>query len=721
MAMGLQHYPKSVADAPRRVTAPSFRYLFYGGLLLVSLFAFLALYLGLIAGAGWLVYFSCVFPIPVDRYALLGKVAAIIGSGMLFLFLVKGLFKRHRTDLSQLTEISEREQPELYAFIRRLCRELKAPFPSRIFTSPEVNAAIIYDSSLVNLILPVKKHLLIGLGLANVLNMSEFKAVLAHEFGHSTQSSFASYVGIVNQVITDLVLGRDALDELLDDLRRSDPRIAIFAHLLALVLWLLRQLLAGAFLLVTLVRMAFTRQREFQADRVAVSVCGSDAVVHGLFKSDFAAAALGVAIRDLARAAQSGMYSRDVYFHQQRAAERIRRQRNDPTLGKVTKGGEGVQLFSPVDHGHTSIWDAHPSMYDREQSAKRIYVPGPEVEESPWTLFRDPAGVRTHATLEIYSEHLSLPPGVNLLPAEQVQAHLDGGRQEPTSHDNRYQGLYDGRLLEPIDVAAVVATARQQPWPPQRLAQVYDRVYNGGWKERLEQNRERRKELETLHAVASGQVKLRGGKFPFRGRERPGDEAKALLRAVQTEIEQDRAWMAEVDRDIFRAHYQMAETLQPGAGQELCHRYAFHSAATSLVRELRGQGRAVMGAMFVASGEAHPEALTRANGIFREARAALAHAQGAANHLALPALPELETGAPLSRYLGHGYLVPELAVASTPDGTWVRSLLEQIQDTHDRTLRIVEPSLVTILALQERIAAAWRASQANAVAATRSA
>jgi Zn-dependent protease with chaperone function len=35
--------------------------------------------------------------------------------------------------------------------------------------------------------LPIKKNLQIGLGLVNSLNVSEFKAVMAHEFGHFTQ------------------------------------------------------------------------------------------------------------------------------------------------------------------------------------------------------------------------------------------------------------------------------------------------------------------------------------------------------------------------------------------------------------------------------------------------------------------------------------------------------------------------------------------------------
>ena len=129
-----------------------------------------------------------------------------------------------RFDEDDYLEITEREQPELYAFIRRLCSEVRAPFPHRIFISPEVNAAVFYDTTLLNLIFPVRKNLLIGLGLVNVLNVNEFKAVLAHEFGHFSQSTMAlgNYVVVANRVIGDLVAGRDFWDDWLEDWKEQE-------------------------------------------------------------------------------------------------------------------------------------------------------------------------------------------------------------------------------------------------------------------------------------------------------------------------------------------------------------------------------------------------------------------------------------------------------------------------------------------------------------------
>src|SRR5262249_27733349 len=209
----------------------------------------------------------------------------------------KGLFKHQRVDRSLYVEVKENDQPELFGFIRRLARDTGAPFPRRVYLSPEVNAAVFYDSSVLNLVLPVRKNLLIGLGLVNVLTLDEFKAVLAHEFGHFSQKSMklGSYVYLSNHIIADMVYGRDSWDDWLETWKRQDIRIGIFGWILFGIVWALRMLLAGVFRVINYANSALSRQMEFQADLVAASVTGSDSLVLALSRLDFAGESLNQA------------------------------------------------------------------------------------------------------------------------------------------------------------------------------------------------------------------------------------------------------------------------------------------------------------------------------------------------------------------------------------------------------------------------------------------
>ncbi len=108
---------------------------------------------------------------------------------MIVYFLIKFMFKTHKTDLSDLTLITRAQHPDLFAFIDGIVKEVGTPFPNKIYISPQVNASVFYDSSFWSMFFPIKKNLHIGMGLVNTITEEEFKAILAHEFGHFSQKS----------------------------------------------------------------------------------------------------------------------------------------------------------------------------------------------------------------------------------------------------------------------------------------------------------------------------------------------------------------------------------------------------------------------------------------------------------------------------------------------------------------------------------------------------
>src|SRR5690606_33810389 len=121
-------------------------------------------------------------------------------------------FVRRGKHGDHLVEVTANQHPKLFEFLHRVADEARAPRPYRVYLSPQVNAGVFYDLSLVNLLLPSKKNIEIGLGLVNVLTLGELKAVLAHEFGHFAQRTMmvGRWVYIGQQIAGHIVVKRDA-------------------------------------------------------------------------------------------------------------------------------------------------------------------------------------------------------------------------------------------------------------------------------------------------------------------------------------------------------------------------------------------------------------------------------------------------------------------------------------------------------------------------------
>ncbi len=216
MARSLPYYPPGPRNVPDDFTEPGESYKTRVVLVLFSLIAFFGLYAASLFGSILLCGLSVIFA----PFVLKAPLALFFG--LCFVFLVKPFFRRPPKERNFWAEIDSTEHPRLHAFLKQLCRETGAEFPHRIYLGWDVNACVFYDDGLRCLFLPTPKNLQIGLGLLNVLNLSEFKAVLAHEFGHFTQKSMrvGSYVYIANRFMIDMVAGRDWLDDLVLRLRR---------------------------------------------------------------------------------------------------------------------------------------------------------------------------------------------------------------------------------------------------------------------------------------------------------------------------------------------------------------------------------------------------------------------------------------------------------------------------------------------------------------------
>ncbi|MBP1617435.1 MAG: hypothetical protein H6Q14_1262 [Bacteroidetes bacterium] len=226
---------------------------------------------------------------PMFITVVLGVGLASLGV-LVLIFLLKFIFTSHKVDRSHLIEINAQQEPELFKMIREIVESVGTNFPKKVYLSSEVNAAVFYDSNFWSMFFPVRKNLLIGLGLVNTVTKEELKAILSHEFGHFSQRSMkvGSYVYNVNQVIFNMLFENESYKSLVQGWANVSGYFSIFVVVAGKInegiQWILRKL----YVVVNKSYLGLSREMEFHADEIAASVTGYEPLKNSLLRMTLA-------------------------------------------------------------------------------------------------------------------------------------------------------------------------------------------------------------------------------------------------------------------------------------------------------------------------------------------------------------------------------------------------------------------------------------------------
>jgi Zn-dependent protease with chaperone function len=719
-------YPPGPEVVPEDLTRVSGAFRQRATFLIILIIVFFVLYAGLMFLAGYLLWLG--ITLPVHRRDVAGGVILkilLIPTGLLLLvFLCRGFFRRSRTRNRSLgVEIFAEHHPKLTAFLQRLCDDVGAPMPHRIFVDFEVNAAAGYGDGAF---FSSNKNLYIGLGLVNSLNLTEFKAVLAHELAHISQRSLAvnSYGYVAIALAENMIIGRDPLDEWLERARMEENGLQVIVWPLWGISQGLRYLFLGLFYGLFLMLAALRRQMEFHADRVAVSVSGSDAIAHSLKRVTFGGMAMQRALEDLAYAAKRKQYTSDVFQQQDFAAQRLRKEAKDPSVFDPPPVSDDPRdfntVFSPEDEtDHPTMWADHPPDYQREDSAKEHYVRCPMDTRSPWLLFGNVEDLRLRVTHRMYRVIFRIRKDIALSDASDVRSHIEEEQYKAFEFDKRYHGVYDKRNINPGDLEALMRDAGATAAEPEQLIQVQAQLYDETTRSHGERYNKLLEEVVFLCKVMeqreSGENE--GREFKFRGKYYPGKRARKLLREVEAEIEEENKFLAGLDRRVFLVHYRMALALGPALVRELKQRYAFHLQVQRIWSTLEAERRRLgpVLALLESGGNMSENDFFALRDTLNDAHAALYSCVEAAKDLNLPALKGLPAGEQLNRLLLEGKLVDGwVGMDYYIRGKWLRKFLKQFNEIQDNANRIHFKSLGTLLTLQESIGGQFHGSFAGA-------
>lgn len=552
-----------MADAPgsptgsliHKLARPTRAYKLHAWLAMGGLALFLLLYFALAGWFGWTAWRLTFGAGEGTRDAFWGW---LVGACAAFLavFMLKAVFFVRHGGGDDGLEITPEQQPELFRFLQRLADKAGAPRPHKVFVSPRVNAAVFYDLSILNLVLPSKKNLEIGLGLVNTLTLGEFRAVLAHEFGHFAQRAMAvgRWVYVAQQIAAALVARRDKLDDFLNALSRFDIRIAWIGWGLRLIVWSIRSLVDTVFQLVLLMQRALSREMELNADLVAVSLTGSDALIHALHKLDAADDAWSRAATFVMNEKAKGRLVPDLFEIQTRVIGHMGQLLGDARYGRTPE----VPAADPARHRvfraelaqPPQMWLTHPLNHEREANAKRHYVAAPIDGRPAWALFAEPQALREAVTAKL----LGTPP-------EGAKPHDDAagelGRQFQREHlASRYRGVYFGRSVvrHASDPTALYGNV------PAPTAQAFEALYPESLAADMERLRTLEKEKAQLTGLQRGTVQAPGGVIRHRGEV-------LKRRALAGALAQVDADLAEVNGRL-QAHDRLCRSLHLAAAKQ---------------------------------------------------------------------------------------------------------------------------------------------------------
>ncbi|MES2628001.1 MAG: M48 family metalloprotease [Bacteroidota bacterium] len=377
---------------------------------LLSIAFFAVCYILLVAAAGILVmataYAGLVMIAMHPSFITLVLGAGMIAmSGFIVFMLIRVIFTSQKTDRSAMLEITEADEPKLFALLRELTTETNTAFPKKVYLSADVNAFVFYDSSFLSLFFPAPKNLCIGLGLINSVTSGEFKAVLAHEFGHFSQDSMrvGSYVYQVNRVIYTMLYTDGSYEETIQSIARFHVMLQFVAFLgintIRGMQWTFRKL----YVMVNIQDMKLSREMEFHADQVAASVIGPAAVSSSLLRLGFASEMFNrsTSFCDtlIAENLKSGnMYALQSAIMQAEAAKY--KLEIDGNLPVITL--HAVKRWHPSRLVVTNQWASHPSDEDRIRRVHQHDYSDKTEHGDPWMFFSNPEKLQQTFTERMY-------------------------------------------------------------------------------------------------------------------------------------------------------------------------------------------------------------------------------------------------------------------------------------------------------------------------------
>lgn len=466
-------------------------------------------------------------------------------------FLFKFIFKKHIVDRSHLTEITAETEPKLFNFINTIVEEVGTDFPKKIYVSSDLNASVFYDSSFWSMFFPIKKNLQIGLGLVNTITEQEFKAIMAHEFGHFSQKSMkvGSYVYNVNQVIFNMLYDNESFDKMIQKWADISGYFSIFLVIAVKIIEGIQWILRKMYDYINLSYLALSREMEFHADEVAANVAGFLPLKESLLRMDLADHSYASIINFYENKLTENLKSKNIYLEQNFVLRFLATESKLPFKNDLPLVSSfDVNKFNKSKLIIKDQWASHPSTDERILNLERINITKENSNQnSANNLFNTIETLQENITHKLFS-FVENSDKLTCLKIDDFKTEYHQNYDKNT-FDNFYNGYYDNKNPNRFDLNEIDVLKKRQEvdqlFSNEKIDMIYEFIA-------LENDK------NTLTNIENNVFSVKT--FDYDGKKYKAKEASVLIPKIEKEKEKEYllSKITRNDIEIYCYFYHLA-------------------------------------------------------------------------------------------------------------------------------------------------------------------
>gem|GEM_PF-1911423 len=455
-------------------------------------------------------------------------VAVIAGDMLVLFFLIRYLFKVSKNIPPGRIEITEEEHPLLFTFIRQLAADIDMPFPKQVFVSPEVHVSAFYNAGLWRIFFPVPGNLEIGLGLVNSINISEFKAILASEFGYFSRRSTNRFVYKANYLIYTMLYDNSRNAKFMQSRAKMHDIFAFFALPASKIGGGILLILKKMYKIIGKNYQAISQEISFHADAIAADVAGGNNLVTAFNRIAVARGSYTIALNAAGTFTKKKKVTRNIFSNQATVLRSL-----------------FVGPFSTPRINYKNQWACYPALKERIQQLACEELPaiaGPD-ERSAWTLFNNAKALQESLTANLYRE-ITKGRGFQLYEENEFDTwYLASPYKMPAV----YKGFYDQRSIDLTnwDLEALAA----QPVSTQS-GELFNEE-NGQLPSFISRNN---KDIATLKAIKEKHILAES--FDFEGTKYLRNNCDEIIVKIEEETMLIKEKLLQTDKQAFTFFYQ---------------------------------------------------------------------------------------------------------------------------------------------------------------------